>query len=104
MRKLMLIAALILFGATLSATTASTSAAEAGQTTRLTASFAGVQLPGRFYDLNQNIGEFAPGAALPLQSCACDIYFTVIEGELTATIGARTEVYPAGKAPTSPPA
>jgi quercetin dioxygenase-like cupin family protein len=56
-----------------------------------------VQLPGRYYDLNQNIGDFAPGAALPLQSCACDIYFTVIEGEMTVTTAGKTDVYAAGK-------
>ncbi|HLF76015.1 MAG TPA: cupin domain-containing protein [Dehalococcoidia bacterium] len=96
----MLTVAAVLFAATL--LPATSSAADATQTTRLSASFPSVQLPGRYYDLNQNIGEFAPGAALPLQSCACEIYFTVIEGEITVTIGTKTEVYSAGKSANIP--
>jgi quercetin dioxygenase-like cupin family protein len=69
----------------------------AEQTSLFTSSIPNVQLPGRYYDLNQNFGDYAPGAALPLQACACHIYFTVIEGELTVTIGDKTAVYAAGK-------
>ena len=94
MKKALLAGLLLLIAA---AGTVNSATAAASQTSRFTASIANVQLPGRYYDLNQNIGDYPPGAALPLQSCACDIYFTVIEGEMTVTIGGKTDVYAAGK-------
>jgi len=99
MKKALIVGILLLIAA---AGSVSTAAAAASQTSRFTATIANVQLPGRYYDLNQNIGDYAPGAALPLQSCACDIHFSVIEGEITVTIGDKTQVYTAGKSGSIP--
>ena len=99
MKKALIVGILLLVAAAASVNTA---AGAASQTSRFTATIANVQLPGRYYDLNQNIGDYAPGAALPLQSCACDIHFTVIEGEMTVTIGGKTDVYTAGKSGSIP--
>jgi len=94
MRKAILTAALLLAAAATAGTAAGNAPA---MTSRFGSMISNVQLPGRYFDLNQNVGEYAPGASLPLQSCACDIYFSVIEGELTLTLGSETKVYGPGK-------
>lgn len=99
MKKALLAGLLLLIAA---AGSVNTVTAAPAQTVRFTSSIPNVQLPGRYYDLNQNIGDFAPGAGLPLQSCGCDIYFSVIEGEMTVTIGDKTQVYTAGKSGAIP--
>jgi quercetin dioxygenase-like cupin family protein len=64
--------------------------------------FTGVQPPGRHADLGITVSEFAPGARNALHYQTATRYFTVIEGELTITIGTETKVYSSGMSGVSP--
>jgi quercetin dioxygenase-like cupin family protein len=69
---------------------------------RHSSTFTGVQPPGRHADIGITVSEFAPGARNALHHQAATRYFTVIEGELTITIGAETKVYSSGMSGVSP--
>jgi quercetin dioxygenase-like cupin family protein len=62
-----------------------------------TSNFTNVQPPARNFDLVQGVSEFQPGESARMNSLAASPrFFTVIEGEVSITIGNRTEVYAAG--------
>lgn len=65
--------------------------------------FRGVQAPGRYFYLSLAVIEYGPGAVSQAVSEQSRRFFTVIEGELTFTLGGKTEVYGAGKNFSAPP-
>jgi len=61
------------------------------------AMFEGVQPPARYFTLIEGISEFAPGQAARSNSIVAPRYFSVIEGEVTVTIGNKTAAYAKGE-------
>lgn len=59
--------------------------------------FRGVATPGRYFYLAQAVIHYGPGAFSAAGSEQSTRFFTVMEGELTATIGGKAAVYGAGK-------
>ncbi len=69
---------------------------------RYSSTFGAVQPPGPHVELAITVSEFDPGARTVLHSNPVTRYFTVIQGELTITIGQETKVYTAGMNGVSP--
>jgi len=65
--------------------------------------FRGVATPARYFHLGLAVVEYAPGATSAAASEQSTRFFTVIEGELTFTVGGATETLGAGKNFTAPP-
>lgn len=61
------------------------------------AAFRGVATPGRYFYFAQTVIEYGPGAFSAAGSEQSLRLFTVMDGELTFTVGGRTDVYAAGK-------
>ena len=61
------------------------------------ATFEGVQPPARYFNLIEGLSEFAPGQAARSNFTGSARYFSVIEGEVTVTIGDKTAVYAKGE-------
>ena len=94
MKRLILAAAALLLAV---ASTGGSGSAAPTNTVTHRATFEGVQPPARYFRLIEGISEFAPGQAGRLNSVAAPRYFSVIQGEVTVTIGSKTEVYTAGQ-------
>lgn len=56
-----------------------------------------VPTPGRYFYLAQAVIEYGPGAFSAAGSEQSRRFFTVMEGELSFTVGGKTEAYAAGK-------
>ena len=59
--------------------------------------FRGVATPARYFYLAQVVVEYGPGTFSAAGSEQSVRFFTVMEGELTFTIGGKTDIYAAGK-------
>lgn len=59
--------------------------------------FRGVATPARYFYLDMSVVEYALGAVLPAGSERAVRFVTVIEGEVTFTVGGKTETHGAGK-------
>lgn len=62
-----------------------------------TAAFRAVPTPGQYFYLAQAVIEYGPGAFSAAGSEQSRRFVTVMEGELTFTVGGKTDVYAAGK-------
>ena len=94
MKKLILVTAAILLA--LASTGGAGSAAPTATVTHR-ATFEGVQPPARYFTLVEGISEFAPGQAARSNFVPAARYFSVIQGEVTVTIGDKTAVYAKGE-------
>jgi quercetin dioxygenase-like cupin family protein len=77
-------------------------AADPRQIMVVTATFPGVAAPGRYVEFGHSLWEVAPGGRGALQSVGFMRFYTVTEGELTATVGSKTETYAVGQSFTVP--
>lgn len=67
------------------------------------AAFRGVTAPSRYFYLSQAVVEYGPGAVSSVGMEQSTRFFTVIEGELTFTVGGKTDTFGAGKSFPVPP-
>lgn len=67
------------------------------------AAFRGVATPARYFYLGQAVIEYGPGAVSPAGSEQAVRFLTIMEGELTFTVGGKTDTYTAGKNLFVPP-
>lgn len=65
--------------------------------------FRAVPTPGLYFYLTQAVIEYGTGAFSAAGSEESVRFFTVLEGELTFTVGGKTDVYAAGKSISVPP-
>jgi len=97
MQKATVLAMVLVFGAAMAVGTTEAQTPPSQSPLFPTATFTNVQPPARSFELVQAVVEYAPGSFSAIESVQYDRYFTVMEGELTFTIGEKTSAYSAGK-------